>query len=122
MPARKIKVEVFDEEGNRYSITFEGKVTREKALNILDIVELLGGVANEKKLEPHQGKESKYDRTKYVVERSFPFCWFSSKDLLREYENRFNEKISLSTVSTYLACTSGVGLASGSILSCIIAL
>ncbi len=117
MPARKMKVEVFDDEGNRYTITFEGKVTREKALTILDIIELLGGVTDERKLEQHLMRESKYDRTKHVVERSFPFTWFSSRDLLREYENRFNEKISLSTASTYLArmVTRGFALSSGSV-------
>ncbi|UCD96014.1 MAG: hypothetical protein JSV35_05835 [Candidatus Bathyarchaeota archaeon] len=103
MPARKITVEVLDEVGNRYSITFEGEVTRDKALNILDIVELLGGVTNNRKLESHMRMQSKYSKTKHVVEKCFPFNWFSSKDLLDEYENRFNEKISLSTISTYLA-------------------
>ena len=36
---------------------------------------------------------------------------------LREYENRFNEKISLSTVSTYLArmVNRGFALSSGSV-------
>lgn len=44
MPAKKMRVEVFDGGGNRYTITFDGQVTREKALRLLDIVELLGGM------------------------------------------------------------------------------
>ena len=44
MPARRMRVELFDSDGNRYSITFEGQITRDKALRLLDLVELLGGV------------------------------------------------------------------------------
>ena len=47
MPARKMRVELFDSEGNRYTIAFEGQVTRDKALRLLDLVELLGGMPGE---------------------------------------------------------------------------
>ena len=47
MPARKIRVELFDSDGNRYTIAFEGQVTRDKALRLLDLVELLGGAPSE---------------------------------------------------------------------------
>ena len=47
MPARKMRVELFDNDGNRYTIAFEGQVTRDKALRLLDLVELLGGVPTE---------------------------------------------------------------------------
>ena len=47
MPARKIRVELFDSDGNRYTIAFEGQVTRDKALRLLDLVELLGGAPGE---------------------------------------------------------------------------
>ena len=98
-----MRVEVFDEDGNRYTIAFEGKVTRKKALCLLDIVELLGGVHDKNKLQSNITKTSKFDRTKAIVEKHFSFTWFSSKDVLLMYEKEFNEPISLSTVSTYLA-------------------
>ena len=47
MPARKMRVELFDSDGNRYTIAFEGQVTRDKALRLLDLVELLGGAPSE---------------------------------------------------------------------------
>ena len=43
MPARKMRVELFDSEGNKYSVSFEGEITRDKAMRLLDLVELLGG-------------------------------------------------------------------------------
>jgi hypothetical protein len=103
MPARKMRVEVFDEDGNRYTITFEGEVTREKALQILNIVELLGGVHDTKGLKSNVIKVSKFEKTKAIIEKYFNFTWFSSKDVFKAYEQEFNELISLSTVSTYLA-------------------
>ncbi|MDH5447516.1 MAG: hypothetical protein OEY24_01490 [Candidatus Bathyarchaeota archaeon] len=103
MPAKKIRMEVFDEEGNRYTIAFEGKVTRKKALCLLDIVELLGGAHDKQELNRSVSKASKYDKIKSIVEKHFPFTWFSSKEVLATYEQEFNEPISLSTASTYLA-------------------
>ena len=56
MPARKMRVELFDNEGNRYTIAFEGQVTRDKSgtavrLNPNDAVGDLGS-PNPKPLTP----------------------------------------------------------------------
>lgn len=104
MPARKMRVEIFNGSGDRYTITFEGQVTREKALRLLDLVELLGGlpIANPGLNRP-KSELSKIDRIRLIVERSFPIGWFSSGDIQSTYEEEFKEPISLSTVSTYLS-------------------
>ncbi len=103
MPAKKMRVEVFDEDGNRYTIAFEGKVTRKKASCLLDIVELLGGVHDKQELNHNVFNASKFEKTKFVVEERCSFTWFSSKEVLALYEQEFTEPISLSTISTYLA-------------------
>jgi hypothetical protein len=103
MPAKKVRVEVFNN-GDRYTITFEGQVTREKALRLLDLVELLGGmptVPPETNFSTSQ--LSKIDKVRLVVEKKFPIGWFSSRDIQVSYEEQFNEPIRLSTVSTYLS-------------------
>lgn len=104
MPARKIRVELFNGSGDRYTITFEGQVTREKALRLLDLVELLGGVPtiNTRWNRP-TSELSKFDKIRLVVERSFPIGWFSSRNVQDTYEEEFKEPVSLSTVSTYLS-------------------
>lgn len=102
MPVKKMRIEIFDEEGNRYTISFEGKVTKQKALRLLDIMELLGGVPENMEAE-QQIFSSKFSKIKFAVEKNFPYSWFSSKELLLVYEQEFNKPISLSTVSTYLA-------------------
>ena len=103
MPAKKMRVEVFDEEGNRFTITFEGRVTRDKALCLLDIVELLGGVHDNQGTKKDMKNFSKYKKTEHIVHKYFPFTWFSSSEVLNAYEQECSEPVSLSTISTYLA-------------------
>jgi hypothetical protein len=115
MPARKMRVELFDSEGNRYTIAFEGQVTRDKALRLLDLVELLGGM-------PGEGASSgagnvltgnslsRFEKVRLVIQKSFPLVWFSSKDVQSVYEQELKEPISLSTVSTYMARMTSRGL------------
>ena len=104
MPARKMRVEVSDSSGNRYTITFEGQLTREKALHLLDLVELLGGVFQAGS-EPdlHSPGTTKFDKLRLAIEKGLPIVWFSSKDAQSVYEDEVKEPISLSTVSTYLS-------------------
>ena len=108
MPARKMRVELFDSEGNRYTLAFEGQITRDKALRLLDLVELLGGMPGE---VPSNGTEisrmsnvsSRFEKVRSVIQKSFPLVWFSSKDIQSVYELELKEPVSLSTVSTYLS-------------------
>ena len=102
MPAKRVRVDVFDGSGNRYTVTFEGQVTREKAVRLLDIVELLGGMPDmDRAFE--RSDTSKFDRVQLVIEKHFPMVWFSSRDVQSVFESELKEPISLSTVSTYLA-------------------
>ncbi|MGA9387869.1 MAG: hypothetical protein WBV70_03475 [Candidatus Bathyarchaeia archaeon] len=108
MPARKIRVELFDSDGNRYTIAFEGQVTRDKAVRLLDLVELLGGMPNEggnagQKNSATGAELSKYEKIRTMIQRSLPLIWFSSKEVQNTYEQEFMEPIALSTVATYLS-------------------
>ena len=109
MPARKMRVELFDSEGNRYTVAFEGQITRDKALRLLDLVELLGGMPGE---NPAAGvgnaggavsSSSRFEKVRSVIQKSFQLVWFSSKDIQSVYEQELKEPISLGTVSTYLS-------------------
>ena len=115
MPARKMRVELFDSEGNRYTIAFEGQVTRDKALRLLDLVELLGGMPGEgatsvsgNVLTPNQ--LSRFEKVRLIIQKNFPLVWFSSKDIRSMYEQELKEPVSLSTVSTYLARMTNRGM------------
>jgi hypothetical protein len=103
MPTKKIRVEIFNN-GDRYTITFEGQVTRDKALRLLDLVELLGGTPTVGTGSNCSASEmSKIEKVRLAAEKNFPVGWFSSKDLQSAYEKQFNEPIRLSTASTYLS-------------------
>lgn len=115
MPARKMRVELFDNEGNRYTIAFEGQITRDKALRLLDLVELLGGMPGEGATSGAANalrgdNLSRFEKVRLVIQKSFPLIWFSSKDIQSVYEQELKEPISLSTVSTYLARMTSRGL------------
>jgi hypothetical protein len=115
MPARKMRVELFDNDGNRYTIAFEGQVTRDKALRLFDLVELLGGAPGENPASNSNsaltnGLLSRFDKVQVVIQKSFPLIWFSSKDIQSVYEQEFKEPIGLSTVSTYLSRMSSKGM------------
>ncbi len=115
MPARRIRVEVFDGEGNKYAVAFVGQITREKALRLLDLVELLGGMPSEVDTPgyiPSVGSNefSKYDKVRMLVQKHFPIVWFSSKEVQSAYEQEFKEPVSLSTVATYLTRLASKGI------------
>lgn len=110
-----MRVELFDSEGNRYTVAFEGQITRDKALRLLDLVELLGGMPNDsasRALEnPANGAAlSRFDRLRSVIHKNFPLVWFSSRDIQSVYEQELKEPISLSTVSTYLSRMASKGV------------
>lgn len=104
-----MKVEVYDESGNRYTISFEGKITREKAQKIFDMVELLGGMPITEPVEYPQVL-SKMEKILLVVKKNFPIVWFSAREVQRIYEKETGEPISLSAVSTYLSRLSERGI------------
>ena len=108
MPMKKVRVELSDEEGNRYTIAFEGQISREKALRLLDLVELLGGVPSggsnpRVNAAVESNGLSKYDKVRMVLQKQFPLVWFSSREVQSVYEQELKEPISLSTVATYLS-------------------
>ena len=115
MPARKMRVELFDSDGNRYTIAFEGQVTRDKALRLLDLVELLGGAPSEGPTAlagnalPNKIL-SRFEKVQVVIQKNFPLIWFSSKEIQSIYEQELKEPVSLSTVSTYLSRMTAKGM------------
>ncbi len=108
-------MELFDNEGNRYTVAFEGQITRDKALRLLDLVELLGGMPGEnpniQSSPPSMTNiNSRFEKVRAVIQKSFPLVWFSSKDIQQIYETELKEPIGLSTVSTYLSRMTNKGL------------
>jgi len=110
VPVKKMKVEVFDESGNKYTVSVEGKVYRKSAIRILDMVELLGGIPTSE-MEPQRPEElSKINKVKSIIEKNFPSIAFSAHEAQTVYNNELGEQMDLSTISTYLSRLSDKGL------------
>ncbi len=110
-----MRVELFDSDGNRYTIAFEGQVTRDKALRLLDLVELLGGTQGEAPMvnsgSAMQNRSlSRFEKVQQVIQKNFPLIWFTSKDIQSVYEQELKEPVTLSTISTYLSRMAVKGL------------
>jgi hypothetical protein len=115
VPARKMRVELFDSDGNRYTIAFEGQVTRDKALRLLDLVELLGGTQGEAPMATsgpsiQTRSISRFEKVQNVIQKNFPLIWFTSKEIQSIYEQELKEPVSLSTISTYLSRMASKGI------------
>lgn len=113
LPTRSIRIDIRDGEGNKITVSFQGGLTRNKVLQLLDFVELLGGVPS---IRHEDGEDlsdlSKFEKLQLVVKRKFPIGWFTSQEALTAYEDILNEPIGLSTISTYLTRLTDCGFMS----------
>jgi len=101
---RKVRVEVEDDKGNKYSFTLNHPINREKVAQFIDLVEMMSGPQERAGFEPASGaSKSKFERLLDLIRERFPLTWFSSAELQIAYEEKFGEPISLSTISTYLS-------------------
>lgn len=115
MPARKVKIEFFDQVGTKHTITVDGDVTKEKVVKILDYVELMGNVGSPGERGPGPTAEKKFERIRDIL-TEYQGRAFRSADIKQAYERRHGETISPSTVCTYLSrfVDKGIVLRSGS--------
>jgi hypothetical protein len=115
MPTNKMRVEVYDHNGHRHSIESEGQITHDKALQILNIMQLLGVIQNENQATTNSNTVlptvlSRFEKIQRIIPKNFSLTWFASKDVQLVYEQELKEPVSLSTVSTYLARMTKKGL------------
>jgi hypothetical protein len=105
---KRVKVEFQDDNGAKYTLAVEGRVSREKVLRILDLMELVEGNAGMK--APEADSSTSFGRVMKIIEEAYAGKEFSSADIARDYEEQQGEHIGLSTVSTYLSRLSERGV------------
>ena len=98
MKQKRIRIDVQDKDGAKYDFKIEGNVTKEKALKIFELMDLIN-------IEEEQAPnlDSVGGKIWNVIENSFPAGRFTSSEVLEKYEDEYNEPIKLSVISTYLA-------------------
>jgi len=96
---KKIRIQLDDGEGGKYSLSVEGNVTREKIIKVFELMDLL----DMEKVEGEANLNSVGSKIWNLVENKFSFGDFTSSELLGAYEDEFNEPVKLSVISTYLS-------------------
>ena len=98
MKQKRIRIDVRDKDGAKYDFKIEGNITKEKALKIFELMDLIN-------IEEEQtpNLDSIGGKIWNIVENSFPISKFTSSEVLEKYEDEYNEPIKLSIISTYLA-------------------
>ena len=109
---KKIKIELEDDEGSKYNLSLEGNFSKEKILQVIELMDLVRSSDSEAITNPMQEKNhtlSVDSKIWNIIEESFYFNNFTSSDIVNIYKKKYNETIKLSIISTYLAryCAKG---------------
>jgi len=99
---KRIKIELEDEDGTRYTLSLEGKVSRDKLMKAAEMLEIMD-VPLESGLKKQGDENTFFGKVHALIETEFSSGDFSSSDVARELEEKYNEPVRLSTISTYLA-------------------
>ena len=99
---KKIKIQVEDDEGTRYTLALEGRVSRDKILKAVDMLDVMN-VPLDQGPERPISDGTFYGKVMSLIEAGFSTAEFSSSDVAREFDERYGQPAHLSTVSTYLA-------------------
>jgi hypothetical protein len=98
---KRVKIEVEDEEGTRYTLALEGKISRDKLMKAVDILEIMEVPMDHSFRAPDQG--TFFGKVMTLLDTEFAAGDFSSSDVARGFEEEYNQPVKLSTISTYLA-------------------
>ena len=98
---KRIKIELEDEEGTKYTLALEGAVSRDKLMKAMDMLEVMDMPLEHSPRAPDQG--TFFGKVQTLLETTFAAGDFSSSDVAREFEDKYSQPVKLSTISTYLA-------------------
>jgi len=98
---KRIKIELEDEEGTKYTLALEGAVSRDKVMKAMDMLEIMDVPVEHSHRAPDQG--TFFGKVQTLLETTFAAGEFSSSDVAREFEDKYSQPVKLSTISTYLA-------------------
>ena len=95
-------MEFHDEDGTKYTLSAEGKLTRRKVMKIMDLMELVDDQTIEMEA-PAPDITTFFGKLLETIETSFAGIEFSSSDIASAFEEKHNQPIPLSTTATYLS-------------------
>ena len=98
---KRIKIELEDGDGTKYTLALEGEVSREKLMKAVDMLEVMDLPLDHAYRAPDEG--TFFGKMMTLLETTFVAGDFSSSDVAREFEEKYGQPVKLSTISTYLA-------------------
>lgn len=98
---KRIKIELEDDEGTKYTLALEGAVSRDKLMKAMDMLEVMDVPLEHGRKAPDEG--TFFGRVQTLLETTFAAGDFSSSDVAREFEEKYSQPVKLSTISTYLS-------------------
>lgn len=77
-------------------------MTRDKIAKLVDLMELMD-TPLDASLQPHPDDGTFFGKLQALVNSEFAVNDFSSSDIAKTYEEKYNQPVKLSTISTYLS-------------------
>ncbi|MGH9996633.1 MAG: hypothetical protein ACRD7F_01325 [Nitrososphaeraceae archaeon] len=100
---KKIKIELEDENGERYNLTLQGSLSKEKIMNVIEFVQLFDKNSIGSSFEHRESDTKLGSKLWNLIIENFKYHTFTSSDLLRIYQDLYYQSIQLSVISIYLS-------------------
>ena len=88
---KKIKIELEDDEGSKYNLSLEGNFSKEKILQVIELMDLVRSNSSRATTNPLQEKSNTLSvdsKIWNIVEESFYFNTFTSSDIVNIYKKK----------------------------------
>lgn len=106
---RKIKIQLQDDDGDKYNLSLEGTLSKEKMLKILTLIDSLDNNVSDRSLDCHVShvqNSTNLDtlgaKLWNIIQNKIKDANFTSNDVLKTYNEIYKESTQLSIISTYL--------------------
>jgi hypothetical protein len=100
---KKIRIELEDENGEKYNLTLQGALSKEKIVNLIEFVQLFEKNSTTTSSEHREGDRNLASKLWNLITENFRYHTFTSSDLARIYKDVYYDSIQLSIASIYLS-------------------
>jgi hypothetical protein len=100
---KKIKIELEDENGEKYNLTLQGTLSKQKIMNVIEFVQLFDKNSIDGSFEHRESDIKLGSKLWNLIIENFKYHTFTSSDILRIYQDLYYQSIQLSVISIYLS-------------------
>jgi hypothetical protein len=100
---KRIKIELEDENGEKYNLSLQGNLSKEKIMNVIQFVQMFEKNSMDNIFEHKESDIKLGSKLWNIITENFRYHTFTSSDLLRIYKDLYYESIQLSVISIYLS-------------------